>query len=74
MMGTARMGADPAASVVDSTGRTHEVDNLYLAGGALFPTGAAVNPTLTILALAWRTAETVAARLGASTESAKGGT
>ena len=66
MMGTARMGADPAASVVDTTGRTHEVDNLYIAGGALFPTGAAVNPTLTILALAWRTAETVAARLGAS--------
>jgi choline dehydrogenase-like flavoprotein len=66
MMGTARMGRDPGSSVADSAGRTHEVDNLYLAGGALFPTGAAVNPTLTILALAWRTAEAVARRVGAT--------
>jgi choline dehydrogenase-like flavoprotein len=65
MMGTARMGRDPASSVVDTYGRTHEVENLYVAGGPLFPTGAAVNPTLTILALAWRTAEAVARQLGA---------
>jgi choline dehydrogenase-like flavoprotein len=60
MMGTARMGSNPATSVTDSTGRTHDVPNLYLAGGALFPTGSALNPTLTILALAWRTAEGIA--------------
>lgn len=65
MMGTARMGRDPSSSVADTSGRTHEVENLYVAGGALFPTGAAVNPTLTILALAWRTAEAVARHLGA---------
>jgi choline dehydrogenase-like flavoprotein len=60
MMGTARMGSDPATSVADSFGRAHDVPNLYLAGGALFPTGSALNPTLTILALAWRTAEAIA--------------
>jgi len=63
MMGTARMGRDPASSVVDTSGRTHEVENLYIAGGAVFPTGGAVNPTLTILALAWRTAEAVVRHL-----------
>lgn len=64
MMGTARMGRDPADSVADSTGRTHTVENLYLAGGSLFPTGSSVNPTLTILALAWRTAEAIAHAAG----------
>ncbi|HLG72889.1 MAG TPA: GMC family oxidoreductase [Chloroflexota bacterium] len=63
-LGTARMGSDPASSVVDANGASHDVPNLYLAGGALFPTGSSVNPTLTILALAWRTAEHVAARFG----------
>jgi len=63
-LGTARMGSDPAGSVTDAFGACHDVPNLYLAGGALFPTGSSVNPTLTILALAWRTAERVAARFG----------
>lgn len=64
MMGTARIGADAATSVANSYGQTHDVPNLYVAGGALFPTGSSVNPTLTILALAWRTAEQLAARFG----------
>jgi choline dehydrogenase-like flavoprotein len=64
MMGTARMGDDPLASVADSWGETHDVAGLYVAGGALFPTGSSVNPTLTILALAWRTAEAIARRAG----------
>jgi choline dehydrogenase-like flavoprotein len=62
LLGTARMGSDPAVSVTDGWGRTHDVANLYLAGGAVFPTGSSVNPTLTVQALAWRTAEHIARR------------
>jgi choline dehydrogenase-like flavoprotein len=64
MMGTARMGDDPRCSVTSADGQSHDVPNLYVAGGALFPTGSCVNPTLTILALAWRTAEHIARRFG----------
>jgi len=59
------MGTDPRPAVTDTTGRSHAVENLYVAGGALFPTGSSVNPTLTILALAWRTAEAIAGAVGA---------
>ena len=54
LMGTARMGADPAASVVDSFGRSHDVPNLVIADGSVFVTSGAVNPTSTIVALALR--------------------
>ena len=56
IMGTYRMGSDPATSVADSFGRTHDHPNLFLAGSGLFPTGATANPTLTLAALALRTA------------------
>lgn len=56
-IGTARMGADPRSSVVDSDCRVHTVDNLYLSGSATFPTSSQANPTLTIVALALRLAE-----------------
>jgi choline dehydrogenase-like flavoprotein len=56
-MGTTRMGTDPTDSVVDPTGRTHDLDNCWIASSSVFPTGGAVNPTLTIAALALRTAE-----------------
>jgi choline dehydrogenase-like flavoprotein len=56
-MGTCRMGKDPAGSVVDPWGRCHDVPNLFIADGSVFVTGAAVNPALTISALATRTAE-----------------
>jgi len=62
-MGTHRMGTDPRTSVVDPDQRAHEVPNLYLAGGGCFVTGSASPPTLTIVALAIRTAERIAARL-----------
>ncbi|WP_254538079.1 GMC family oxidoreductase [Halomarina litorea] len=62
-LGTTRMGTDPATSVVDATGRTHEVENLYVSSSSVFPTGGAVNPTLTIAALALRVADSVDARL-----------
>jgi choline dehydrogenase-like flavoprotein len=58
--GTCRMGTDAASSVVDSYGRTHDVPNLFIADGSVFVTGGAVNPALTISALATRTAEAIA--------------
>lgn len=54
LMGTCRMGTDPERSVVDSFGRAHEVPNLVVVDGSVFPTSAGYNPTLTILALAYR--------------------
>lgn len=63
-MGTTRMAAHPAQGVTDGFGRVHGIDNLYVAGSSLFPTSGWANPTLTIAALALRTAEQVAARFG----------
>ncbi len=57
LMGTARMGNDPDKSVVDKWGQSHDVDNLFIVDGSVFVTGAAVNPTPTIQALALRTAD-----------------
>ncbi|MFF2113269.1 GMC family oxidoreductase [Rhodococcus koreensis] len=54
LLGTARMGDDPATSVVDSFGRSHDVDNLYIADGSIFVTSGSANPTCTISALALR--------------------
>ncbi len=58
-IGTARMGADPRTSVVDSDCRVHDVHNLFVAGSAVFPTSSQANPTLTIVALALRLARTL---------------
>lgn len=60
--GGARMGNDPETSVVDKWGMSHEVSNLAVLGGAVFPTSGNKNPTQTIQALAWRTAAHVAKR------------
>lgn len=56
LMGTARMGTDPDKSVVDGWGRSHDVNNLFIADGSLFPTSTGYNPTETIQALAFRVA------------------
>ena len=56
-LGGTRMGTDPAESVVDEHLKTHDLDNLYIAGGGVFPTAGAANPTLTIMALARRCGE-----------------
>jgi choline dehydrogenase-like flavoprotein len=56
-MGTTRMGTDPATSVVDADCRTHDHENLYVASSSVFTTGGAMNPTLTIAALALRLAD-----------------
>ncbi|HZP96462.1 MAG TPA: GMC oxidoreductase [Candidatus Limnocylindria bacterium] len=63
-MGTVRMGADPLTSVADADGRAHDVPNLYLPGSGLFVTSAGVNPTLTIWALAYRSAAAIAREHG----------
>jgi len=52
--GTLRMGADPATSVVDVNLKAHDLDNLYVADASVLPTSAAVNPSLTVAALALR--------------------
>jgi choline dehydrogenase-like flavoprotein len=52
--GTARMGDDPATSVVDANLRTHDVENLWIADSSTFPSSAAVNPAITVAALALR--------------------
>lgn len=56
-MGTTRMSRDPAQGVVDEHCRVHGYHNLYVAGSSVFPTGGWANPTLTILALAYRLAD-----------------
>ena len=56
-MGVARMSADPADGVCNRWGRAHDIPNLFVSDGSLFPTSAAPNPTLTITALAIRQAE-----------------
>ena len=50
--GTARMGSDPATSVVDTFGRSHDHANLFITDASILPTSAAVNPALTVAALA----------------------
>jgi choline dehydrogenase-like flavoprotein len=58
-MGTTRMGTDPEESVVTPGLRTHDLDNLWIAGSSVFVTGGAMNPTLTIAALSLKAADHV---------------
>ncbi len=64
-IGTARMGSDPASSVVDAHCKVHTVDNLFIASAAVFATSSQANPTLTIAALSLRLADHIAESLGA---------
>ncbi len=59
-LGTCRMGDDPERSVVDRWGACHDVPGLYIMDSSVFPTSGAVNPALTIMALAARTADHLA--------------
>ncbi len=63
-MGALRMSASSADGIVDINSRLHGVDNLYVAGSAVFPTGGYANPTLTIVALALRLADHLKAENG----------
>ena len=60
LLGTCRMGQDPATSVVNADCRSHDVPNLFICDGSVFPTSTAVNPSLTIEAIATRTADRIA--------------
>lgn len=62
-VGTCRFGHDHRTSVLDIDCRTHDIDNLYVVDGSFFPSSAAVNPALTIMAIALRTGEHLLARL-----------
>jgi choline dehydrogenase-like flavoprotein len=62
-MGTTRMAADPSRGVVDPECRVFGLDNLYLAGSSVFPTGSYDTPTVKLLALALRLADHLKAEL-----------
>ena len=64
VVGTARMGNDPASSVCDPWGRLWELPNVLIADSSLFPTGSGYGPTLTLVALALRNARALTGRLG----------
>ncbi|MDP9025410.1 MAG: GMC family oxidoreductase, partial [Candidatus Eremiobacteraeota bacterium] len=56
-IGTCRMGTDPGTAVVDATGRSFDIENLWICDNSIFPSALAANPALTIMALSLRTAE-----------------
>jgi choline dehydrogenase-like flavoprotein len=62
-VGGAMMGDDARHSVVDRNCRAWEVDNLFLADGSVFPSNADKNPTLTIMANAWRVGDIILDRM-----------
>lgn len=62
LMGTCRMGKDPASSVTNGFGQTHDIENLFIADGSLFPSSTPANPTLTIQALATHIADHIVER------------
>ncbi len=62
-LGTNRMSENPRDGVVNKWGKTHDIDNLYISDGSQFTTGGSENPTLTIVSLAIRQAEHLAAEL-----------
>ena len=64
VIGTCRMGDDPAISVVDSNLQSHDHHNLHILGSATFPTSGTANPTLTIAALSLRLADRLQGMLG----------
>jgi choline dehydrogenase-like flavoprotein len=59
LLGTCRMGTDPRTSVVDSIHRTHDVPNLFICDGSSLVTSGRGQPTMTIMALAFRAAERI---------------
>jgi choline dehydrogenase-like flavoprotein len=63
-LGTSRMSERPEDGVVNKWGQSHEVANLFVSDGSQFTTGAAENPTLTIVSLAIRQADYIADQMG----------
>lgn len=65
LLGTCRMGEDPATSVVDKYNRSHDVPNLFICDGSSLVSSTRGQPTMTIMALAFRAAEHIIAAAGA---------
>ena len=63
-LGTNRMSADARDGVVNKLGQSHDIKNLFVSDGSQFTSGAACNPTLTIVSLAIRQADTIASMMG----------
>ena len=63
-LGTNRMSAGASDGVVNQWGQAHDVKNLFVSDGSVFPTGGAENPTLTIVTLAIRQADYIAGEMG----------
>lgn len=70
-MGSCRMGADPATSVADPWGELHDTAGVWIGDGSAFPTSSGTNPMISIMALAHRTAEAIAAAAEVSTRVAE---
>jgi len=66
--GTIRFGTDPKTSALDPNCKAHDVDNLYVVDGSFFPSSAAVNPALTIMANALRVGDHLMERMRVSRE------
>jgi choline dehydrogenase-like flavoprotein len=66
-LGTNRMSDNPRDGVVNKWGQTHDIANLFVSDGSQFTTGAAENPTLTIVALAIRQADFIAKQMASNT-------
>ena len=62
-LGTCRMSAQPGDGVCNAYGQTHDISNLFISDGSQFTTGAAENPTLTIVTLAIRQADYIAGQI-----------
>jgi choline dehydrogenase-like flavoprotein len=65
-MGSCRMGTDPATSVAGPWGELHDTKGVWIGDGSAFPTPSGTNPMVSIMALAHRTADALAAEVGAS--------
>jgi choline dehydrogenase-like flavoprotein len=63
VVGTHRMGTNPCKSVVDASQRSHDVPNMWVVGSGSFPTVCTANPTLTLMALAFKSADSIIAAL-----------
>jgi choline dehydrogenase-like flavoprotein len=64
-LGTNRMSEKASDGVVNKGGQSHDIENLFVSDGSQFTTGAAENPTLTIVALAIRQADRIASEMAA---------
>ncbi|MGY8795774.1 MAG: GMC oxidoreductase, partial [Woeseiales bacterium] len=67
LLGTCRMGDDPATSVIDKAHRTHDVSNLFICDGSSLVTSTRGQPTMIIMALAFRAADQIKAAANAGT-------